>query len=55
MITIVICFINSFITMLGGEGFIKNYDMAFCCALLELIITIGVAFIISVWKEIKGD
>lgn len=51
MLTIVICFINCFITMFGGEEFIKNYDMTFCCVLLELIITVGVAWIITIWKE----
>lgn len=55
MITTVLCFINSFITMFGGEGFIKNFDMAFCCAILELIITVGVIGISLCWKELKQD
>ena len=55
MITTIICFINCFITMFGGKEFIKSYDMAFCCALLELIITAGIAWTITIWKEIKGD
>lgn len=52
MLTTIVCFINGYIILLGGRGFIKDYDMAFCCALLELIITIGVLGIISV---LKGD
>lgn len=50
MITTIICFINCFIILLGGEGFIKDVDAAFCCALLELIITVGIAGIASVLK-----
>lgn len=50
MITTIICFINCILVMFGGEGFIKNVDMAFCGALLELIITVGVAGIINLLK-----
>jgi hypothetical protein len=53
MITTVLCFINGFILMFGGEGFIKNFDAAFCCAMLELIITIGVIGIVSALKGFR--
>lgn len=53
MITAIICFINCIITMFGGEGFIKSFDMAFCCGMFELIITGGVILILSMLKEVK--
>ena len=52
MITTIICFINGFIIMFGGNGFIKNFDAAFCCGMLELIITIGILGIVF---ALKGD
>lgn len=55
MITSVFCYINSFIIVFGGEGFIKNYDAAFWCVILELIITMGVLKIADVLKGVEND
>lgn len=50
MITLTICFIDSFIRMFTGQGFIVSFDYAFCAGMFELIITIGLAEIYQLYK-----
>lgn len=50
MITLIICFADSFIRMFTGNGFIVSFDYAFCAGMFELIITIGLAGIYQFYK-----
>lgn len=50
MITLIICFVDCFMKMFTGHGFIVSPDYAFCAGMFEMMITIGIAGIYNLWK-----